>query len=98
MIFLGLGGSLWILYSKGERAKMVSNLLAGGEYLPSGPDHKCDLGLGLNEEVTVLLGGALGVDDSLVGIGVLLSVLSGVGGGDLSGFSTGLLLGGANVS
>jgi hypothetical protein len=76
----------------------VSYLLDGGEYLPSGPDHKSDLGLGLNEEVTVLLGGTLGVDKSLVGSSILGSVLDGVGGSGLPGLGTGLLLGGANLS
>ena len=49
-------------------------------------------------EVSGLLGGTLGVNDSLVGVCVLLGVLGSVGGSGLAGDNTGLLGGGAFVS
>lgn len=68
---------------------MVSSLQAGEKYyLPSCPDHESDLGLSVNIEVTGLLGGTLGIDDSLVGIFVLFVVLDCVVVGSLSGGST----------
>jgi hypothetical protein len=67
------------------------------EYLPSGSDNEGDLGLGVNVEVAGLLGSALGINNGLVGVLVLLGVLGGVGSGDLSGLSAGLLLGGTVV-
>ena len=66
--------------------------------LPSGSDNESDLGLSLDVEVAGLLGSALGVNESLVGIGVLLGVLGSVGGGGLAGGNAGLLGGGAFVS
>ena len=65
--------------------------------LPSGTHDEGDLGLGVNVEVAGLLGSALGINESLVGICVLLGVLDGVGSGDLAGLGTGLLLSGTSV-
>lgn len=47
--------------------------------LPSDSDGESNLWLSLNEEVSSLLGLSLGVDESLVGSGVLLEVFLGVG-------------------
>ena len=65
--------------------------------LPSGTHDEGDLGLGVNVEVAGLLGGALGIDDSLVSISVLLGVLGGVSSGDLAGLGASLLVSGALV-
>ena len=73
-------------------------LLLGWELVnTSGSDNEGDLGLGVNVEVAGLLGSALGINNGLVGVLVLLGVLGGVGSGDLSGLSAGLLLGGTVV-
>ena len=53
--------------------------------LPSGSDDEGDLGLSINEEVSGSLGGSLGIDELLVGLGVLSSVLLGGLGSGLSG-------------
>lgn len=67
-------------------------------YLPSGSDNESDLGLSLDVEVTGLLGGALGINESFVGICVLLGVGCSVGSGGLTGDDAGLLVGGAFIS
>ena len=61
--------------------------------LPSGTDDEDELGLGLNVEVAGGLGLSLGIDEGLIGGGVLLGVLLGIGGGELALLST-VLLGG----
>lgn len=67
-------------------------------YLPSSSNDKGDLGLSINVEVSGLLGGALGINNILVGLSVFCGVLDGVGSGDGSGSSTCFLLSGASVS
>jgi hypothetical protein len=58
-------------------------------YLPTSSDNEGKLGLSFNEEVAGSLGLALGVNEGLVGGGVLLGVLFSVGG---SGSSLGSAL------
>ena len=82
MIFLGLGGSLWILNNKkatnAPKFHSVNILyLRSFWHLPSGPDDESNLGLGFNIEVAVLLGSTLSIDELLVSSGVLGGVLSG---------------------
>lgn len=52
--------------------------------LPSGSNDKGDLGLALDEEAAVLLGGPPGLDQALFGFLVLGGVLLGVGSVDFS--------------
>jgi hypothetical protein len=61
--------------------------------LPTSSDDKGDLGLSLDEDVSIGLGLSLGVDEGLVSSGVLLGVLLGVGGSSSSLGSTVLLVG-----
>ena len=67
-------------------------------YLPSSSNDKGDLGLSVNVEVSGLLGGALGINNILVGLSVFCGVLDSVGCGDGAGSSACLLLSGASVS
>jgi len=82
---------------KSEKQNKRWLLRASERYLPSGPDDKRDLSLSLNVEVSSLLGGTLGIDESLVGISVLLGVLGGIIGGDLASCGAGSLIGGALI-
>jgi hypothetical protein len=76
-----------------ETEELHDLLLLGGKLVDTtGTDNEGDLGLGLNEEVTFLLGLALIVDKLLVSGGVLKSVLLGVVVSDLALLGT-LLLG-----
>jgi hypothetical protein len=61
--------------------------------LPLDSDNESNLWLSLDEERSVLLGISLGGDESGIGLGVLIVVLFGVGGSDLSGLNS-LLFGG----
>jgi len=70
-------------------ARQISAL----DYLPTSSDDKGDLGLSLDEDVSVGLGLALGIDEGLVSSGVLLSVLLSVGGSNRSLGGTVLLVG-----
>lgn len=76
MIFFCFGASLLILHGA-----LFSKIC---RYLPSGSDDEGDLGLGVNVEVSFLLGGSLGIDNILVGLGVLGGVLLGSFSGSLS--------------
>jgi len=81
-----------------ETEQLHDLLLLGGELVDTaGTDNESNLGLGLNEERTVLLGSALVVNQFLVGSGVLGGVLLGVGEGSgalgLVGGSSGGTLG-----
>ena len=54
--------------------------------------------MSLNVEIAVLLGSTLGIDDGLVGIGVLFGVLGGCSGSCGAGCCTGGLSGGTLIS
>ena len=54
--------------------------------------------MGLNVEIAVLLGSTLGIDEGLVGIGVLFGVLGGCSGSCGAGCGTGGLSGGTLIS
>lgn len=86
MIFFCFGGSLLIL---NKNTLLVHKIMEC--HIPSGSDDEGDLGLGVNIEVSFLLGGSLGINDILVFLGVLSCVLLGVLGSNLSGGSTILL-------
>jgi len=101
MIFLHLGSNLLILKSKvniylidilDEEQFIHKSLRECHFYLPSGSDHESELRLGLNEEVTGVLGSSLGVDDASLLILVLLIVLLSVGEHLLSLLSSILLV------
>jgi len=63
----------------------------------SGSDNESNLGLGLNVEIAVLLGSTLGIDEGLVGIGVLFGVLGGCSGSGGAGCGTSGLSGGTLI-
>jgi len=83
-----------------SETKELHDLLGlGGKLVDtSGTDNESDLGLSLDVEVAGLLGGALGVNVSLVSFCVLLGVGGSVLGGGGAGSNTCLLGGGALVS
>jgi hypothetical protein len=65
-----------------ETEKLGNLLLLGGELVDTaGTDNKGNLGLGLNKDGTILLGGTLIVNELLVSGGVFLGVLLGVSDG-----------------
>lgn len=60
-------------------------------YLPSDSDKESNLWLLFNEEVTSSLGLSSGFDELGISLVVFVEISLGVGGGDLSGFSSCLL-------